>query len=74
MTAIILSWVEVKPVCEALVKHPDNEDEKRVAEHILGVMDYHMRHAKPGSRATLRRDDSAHRPLSATEQEQTMGR
>lgn len=54
MTAVLLSWVEIKSVCEALVKHPDNDDEKAVAEHILGVMDYHMRDAKPGSRAPER--------------------
>lgn len=48
MTAVLLSWVEVKSVCEILVKHPDNNDEKQVAEHILGVMDRHMREAKPG--------------------------
>lgn len=51
MTAILLSWVEIKSVCELLVKHPGNDDEKAIAEHILGVMDYHMRDAKPGSRA-----------------------
>lgn len=49
-TAIVLSWVEIKGLCEMLVKHPDSDDEKAVAEHILGVMDYHMRDAKPGSR------------------------
>jgi len=37
-----------------LVKHPDNDDEKAVAEHILGVMDYHMRDARPGSRTPAR--------------------
>lgn len=51
MVAVLLSWVEIKSVCEMLVKYPDNEDEKRVAEHILQVMDNHMREAKPGSRA-----------------------
>lgn len=50
MTAILLSWVEIKSVCEALVRNPDNEDEKIVAEHILNVMAYHMRDAQPGSR------------------------
>lgn len=51
MVAVLLSWVEIKSVCEMLVKHPDNDDEKAVAEHILMVMDNHMREAKPGSRA-----------------------
>jgi hypothetical protein len=46
--AIILSWVEVKSVCEVLVKHPDNEDEQRVAQHILDVMERHLRDARPG--------------------------
>jgi hypothetical protein len=54
MVAVLLSWVEIKSVCEMLVKHPDNDDEKSVAEHILGVMDTHMRDAKPGSRAPFR--------------------
>lgn len=54
MVAVLLSWVEIKSVCEMLVKHPDNDDEKAVAEHILGVMDYHMRDAKPGDRASWR--------------------
>lgn len=49
MVAVLLSWVEIKSVCEMLVKHPDNDDEKAVAEHILGIMDTHMRDAKPGS-------------------------
>jgi hypothetical protein len=50
MVAVLLSWVEIKSVCERLVKFPDNDDEKQVAEHILGVMEQHMRDAKPGSR------------------------
>ena len=54
MTAVLLSWVEIKSVCETLVKYPDNDDEKAVAEHILGVIDYHMRDAKPGSRTPAR--------------------
>jgi len=53
-TAIILSWVEVKSVCESLVKHPDNDDEKAVAEHILMVMARHMQEAQPGSRTPAR--------------------
>lgn len=50
MTAVLLSWVEIKSVCEVLAEYPDNDDEKQVAEHILGVMKYHMKDAKPGSR------------------------
>lgn len=49
MVAILLSWVEIKSVCEMMVAHPDNEDERVVAQHILNVMDYHMRDAKPGA-------------------------
>lgn len=54
MVAVLLSWVEVKSVCEMLVKHPDNDDELAVAEHILMVMDRYMREAKPGSRTPAR--------------------
>lgn len=50
MVAVLLSWVEIKSLCEMLAKHPDNPDEKDVAEHILKVMETHMREAKPGSR------------------------
>lgn len=46
MMAILLSWVEVKSVCEMIVKHPDSDDEKTVAEHILGVMETHMQNAR----------------------------
>lgn len=45
-TAIILSWVEIKSVCQGLVKHPDSEDERIVAEHILSIMDRHIREAR----------------------------
>lgn len=54
MVAVLLSWVEIKSVCETLVKHPDNDDEKAVAEHVLGVMETHMREAQPGSRTPAR--------------------
>jgi hypothetical protein len=54
MVAVLLSWVEVKSVCEMLVKHPDNDDELAVAEHVLMVMDRYMREAKPGSRTPAR--------------------
>ena len=52
MTAVLLSWVEIKSVCETLVKYPNNDDEKRVAEHVLLVMERHMNEARPGSRTT----------------------
>lgn len=54
MVAVLLSWVEVKSVCELLVKYPDNDDELAVAEHILMVMDRYMSEAKPGSRTPAR--------------------
>lgn len=51
MVAVLLSWVEIKSVCELMVKHPDNDEEKDVAQHILNVMNTHMQEAKPGSRS-----------------------
>ena len=52
--AITLSWVEIKLVCETLVKHAESDDEKATAEHILAIMDTHMQAAKPGSRSSFR--------------------
>jgi hypothetical protein len=49
-TAIILSWVEVKAVCEQIVKDPDGFDItfEGLAQHVLTVMERHLAEAKPG--------------------------
>jgi hypothetical protein len=38
-TNIILSFAEIKGFAESLVKHPDNDTERIIGEHILLIID-----------------------------------
>lgn len=45
---ITLAYSEIKSLCKGIVKHPDNDGERELAEHVLAVMNRYENEAREG--------------------------